>query len=145
MEKTRSIGFQVGELSRLIKRNIDQHIAELEIEEITGVQAWILGYIYKKSSEGEVFQKDIEKVFRLRRSSVAEILRTMEKNGLIIRESVSHDGRLKKLVLTPRAIALQTQIITKIQEVEKQLTIGLSEGEKILFLELIDKIRKNIS
>ena len=144
MEKPKGIGCEIKELSHMIKRSIDEHIAQLEIEDITCVQAWIMGYVYQNESKGEIYQRDIEKVFHIRRSSVAETLRLMEKKELIIRESVSHDARLKKLILTPKARAIQEQIWGKIKEVEDQLVEGLSEGEMILFMELIHKSKRNI-
>ncbi|MBP3889022.1 MAG: MarR family transcriptional regulator [Cellulosilyticum sp.] len=144
MEQTKAIGFQLNELSRMIRRNLDEQINELHIDEITGVQGWIIGYIYRQSQEKDVFQRDIERAFHIRRSTVAETLRLMENKGLIIRESVEHDARLKKLVLTPKALQIQTQIATKIQEVEQKLISGLSKGELMLFLEIVDKMKSNL-
>ena len=43
----------------------------------------------------------------------------MEKKGLVTREPVAHDARLKRLQLTPKAIAHHELIMEKIQEVEK--------------------------
>lgn len=145
MDQVMAIGFQVNELSRMIKRSLDEHISELHIEEVTGVQGGIIGYIYRQSQENDVFQRDIEKAFHIRRSTVAEVLSLMEKKGLLIRESVDHDARLKKLVLTPRAIQIQAQIAIQIQEVEKELSRGLSSGEMMLFLEILDKMKRNLS
>lgn len=146
MDKEVSIGFQVHELSRMIKRSLDEHINALSLqsEEITGAQACIIGYIKREGEKDDVFQKDIEKAFHIRRSTVAETLRIMEGKGLVIRESVTHDARLKKLILTPKAIEIYEEISSEIEEVEKELTKGLSQGEKLLFLEIIDKMKKNI-
>lgn len=144
MDKSNNVGFQVGELARMIRRNIDEHIAEMDIEEVTGVQAWILGYIYRNSKSGNVYQRDLEKEFHIRRSSVAETLRLMENKGLIVREYVSHDARLKRIVLTPKATAIQEQVVKKIEEVEIELTKGLSTGEIMIFLEIVNKIKENL-
>ena len=144
MEQTKAVGFQISELSRMIKRSLDEQINKLPNEEVTAVQGWIIGYIYRKGQEKDVFQRDIEKAFHIRRSTVAETLRLMENKGLIIRESVEHDARLKKLVLTPKALQIQTQIATKIQEVEQKLISGLSKGELMLFLEIVDKMKSNL-
>lgn len=144
MDKSNNVGFQVGELARMIRRNIDEHISEMDIEEVTGVQAWILGYVYRNSKNGNVYQRDLEKEFHIRRSSVAETLRLMENKGLIVREYVSHDARLKRIVLTPKAIAIQEQVVKKIEEVEIELTKGLSTGEIMIFLEIANKIKENL-
>lgn len=146
MKQATSIGFQVHELSRMIKRSLDEQInaLSLQCEEITGVQACIMGYIKCESEKSDVFQKDIEKAFHIRRSTVTETLRLMEAKGLVTRESVSHDARLKRLTLTPKAIEIHEQISGEIEEVEKKLTRGLSSGEMMLFLEIVHKMKCNL-
>lgn len=145
MEQTKTVGLQVKELQQMIKRSLDEQVSRLQIEEVTGVQAWIIGYIHRQSKKGDVFQRDIEKAFHIRRSTVAETLSLMEKKGMLTRESVAHDARLKKLVLTPKAIEIEAQISKQIQEVERQLTQGLSNGELMLFLEIVEKMKHNLS
>lgn len=145
MNGEKAIGFQIKELSLMFKRSLDEHINALQIDEMTGVQSWIIGYIHRQSKEKDVFQKDIEKAFHIRRSTVAETLRLMEKKGLVTRENVVHDGRLKKLVVTPKAIEIQEQITIQIEEVEKKVTKGLSNGELMLFLEILDKMKNNLN
>ena len=147
MGRPKSIGFEIKTLSNLIKRRIDEsrtNEEKEELAEITGVQGWIIGYIFDHSKEKDVFQKDIEKEFNIRRSTATGILQLMERKGYIQREAVAHDGRLKKLTLTPKAIAIHFKVMEKINEVEDKLKQGLSEGEIMFFFELMEKIRKNI-
>ena len=53
-------------------------------------------WVFVFSQQGDVYQKDIESFFKLRRSTVSSQLDTLEKKGLIQRVPVSHDARLKK-------------------------------------------------
>ena len=71
MDKYNHVGYQVGELARMIKRSIDEHIAQLDIEELTGVQARILGYVYGNSKKGNVYQRDIENQVRNRQQKAS--------------------------------------------------------------------------
>ena len=143
----KSIGLEIKMLSNMIKRSIDDGRTDEEreaINEITGVQGWIIGYTLEKSKTQDVFQRDIEKAFNIRRSTATGILQLMEKKGYIQREQVVHDARLKKLTLTPKAIELHHVIMKRITEVEDKLKSGLSEGEIMFFFEIMEKIRKNI-
>lgn len=143
----KSIGLEIKMLSNMIKRSIDDGRTDEEreaIKEITGVQGWIIGYTFEKSKTQDVFQKDIEKAFNIRRSTATGILQLMEKKGYIQREQVQHDARLKKLTLTPKAIELHHVIMKRITEVEDKLKSGLSEGEIMFFFEVMEKIRKNM-
>ena len=143
----KSIGLEIKMLSNMIKRSIDDGRTDEEreaIKEITGVQGWIIGYTFEKSKTQDVFQKDIEKAFNIRRSTATGILQLMEKKGYIQREQVQYDARLKKLTLTPKAIELHHVIMKRMTEVEDKLKSGLSEGEIMFFFEIMEKIRKNI-
>ena len=102
MEYQEDLGFQIRTLSHLVKRMVDQTAFSGTDAHPTGVQGWILGYLYTNQDK-EVFQRDIQQQFSIRRSTVTGILQLMEKNGLITRSSVDRDARLKKLELTPYA------------------------------------------
>ena len=68
----------------------------------------------------------------------------MEKNGYITRESVASDARLKKIVLTEKAITLHNLIIEDIRQREKRMKTGLSEEELATFFSITEKIRANL-
>lgn len=144
MHAAKKIGFEVKILSNLIKRSINDHMIKTGVEGLTGLQAMIIGYIFKHSQTGNVYQRDLENEFNIRRSSVTGVLQLMERNGLITRKHVEHDARLKKLELTPEAIKVHNSIKQAIIEVEKNLRKGLSEEELNFFLATLDKIKKNI-
>ena len=69
----------------------------------------------------------------------------MEEKGLIIRESVPEDARLKKLVLTPKAIQIAEEMDANREEIEGQITKGFSEDELEQLYSYIERIRKNVT
>ncbi|WP_054741007.1 MarR family winged helix-turn-helix transcriptional regulator [Cellulosilyticum ruminicola] len=137
------IGFEIRVLANLIKRNVGNLPALKAAESITGIHCWMIGYIYERQGE-DVYQKDIEERFSIRRSTATTILQRMEKNGLIVRCPVAHDARLKKLELTEKAIKLQEQINLEIEAFEERLVAGLNEGERQIFHEIMDKLKHNL-
>ena len=64
---------------------------------MSGTQGRVLHFIL--SNNGDVFQKDIESEFNLRPSTATGILKLMEKNGVIRRESISLRCQVKKTLL----------------------------------------------
>lgn len=142
-EKSRHIGFEVRTLSNLIRRHVDSFSAEREIDSITGVQRWVIGYLFHRQDR-DVFQRDLEKEFLIRRSTATAILQLMEKNGLITRERVDQDARLKRLLLTPKAKEIHTMIMKEIEAFEKTLTYGIPEEEMAAFFQTLEKIKGNI-
>lgn len=62
------------------------------------------------SADGTVLQRDIERSFRLSRPAISQMVEQMVANGLVTRDGVDGDKRLKRLVLTDfgRSIADKT-------------------------------------
>jgi DNA-binding MarR family transcriptional regulator len=145
MHDKKVVGFEIKVLSNLLKRAINKQITKNYGQELTGMQGMIIGYISHHSKERDIYQRDIETNFNIRRSSVTGILQTMEKNELLVRESVSHDARLKRLVLTDKAEKINKIIHQSITEVEDRLQQDLTEIELAQFFHTIEKIKKNIS
>ncbi len=142
MRHDKDIGFEVKTLNNLIKRHMDDYSRDRGLEGVTGMQGWIIAYLYHHRDE-EICQRDVEREFPIRRSTVTSLLQLMEKNDLIVREPVSYDARLKRLVLTQKAVDNHNAITERIRFMEAQLRKGLSEAEVEEFLRLIRRIQKN--
>ncbi|EHJ00893.1 regulatory protein MarR [Clostridium sp. DL-VIII] len=142
MDKEVHIGKKINILAKRIHRKIDKEASQYGI---TGVQGRILGFIYFKSKERDIFQKDIEEELDIRRSSVTSVLQLMEKNGFVDRVSVSEDARLKKIILTEKGLEAQSNIYDFILKFEKSLRDELSEAEMNILISLIDRLSEKIA
>lgn len=140
MENRRNVNFAVKQLYHIIERDIDDSLSEKS--ELTKAQGGIIHFIM--NSNGDVFQKDIEEEFKIRRSTVSVLLSSMEKNGYIRRETVDSDARLRKIVLTEKALSNHRKIHGFFEKYDEGLREGISDEELDLFFSVIDKIRHNI-
>lgn len=113
------------------------------VEQMTGNHSYILCFLYDRRDR-DIFQRDLEKHLMLRRSSATGALQTMERNGLIERVSVASDARLKKIVLTQKAIELNQIIRDDIEDNERRLTAGLTPEEIANFWCVVDKLKANL-
>ena len=68
----------------------------------------------------------------------------MEKNGLIKREMVGNDARLRKIVLTEKALELRKKLDKSIKNIEKKMQEGLTKEEVEKYIELTEKMSKNL-
>jgi DNA-binding MarR family transcriptional regulator len=126
------------DVSKNIRYFFDLAMAE---NGLTSIQTRILGHLRHAQKENkDVFQRDIEEVFRIKRSSVTSVLQTLEKKGLIIRESIPEDARLKKLVLTDKAIKMQSCTYHILGEMEQEVRSMFTDREFEQFLEYMSRI-----
>ena len=139
----RHLGLEVHRLEKLMARQRGYSAAHQDADRQTGMHGYLLRYLYE-NQERDVFQRDIEKAFSISRSSVTVTLQLMEKNGLIRRESVAQDARLKRIVLTQKARDLHRQIEADILAFESNIARGISEEEQEVFLRVAKKMQENL-
>lgn len=130
-------------LTNLLKRFADSSNAKKYADKMTGTNGWVIGYI-SRNHDRDVFQRDLEENFLIRRSTVSKILKLMEQKDLIRRESVDYDARLKKLVLTPKAVKIHEMMDRNFDDMCDVVFNGLSDEELETFRGILDKIRKNL-
>lgn len=139
MEK--DCGIWISILSHKLKKRMNEKMQALGL---TGVQSRVMHYILVKCIDGQVFQRDIEKAFGLSRSTATGILKLMEKNGLIQRESVASDARLKSLIPTEKAARLDAQVREDLRQTEIYLTHGLSSEQIAMFMQTAEIMSANL-
>ena len=143
MSNTDLLGFRIRSVWQQVKRLMNRHLTENDGYGLTGMQFAIVSFIAKESTERDVFQKDLEQKFDIRKSTVTGILNTMERDGLLLRETVPYDARLRKMILTDKALQAKQNTEQVIDSVESQLSKGLTEEEITTFLSILEKISKN--
>ena len=125
-----------------VSKNV-RYFCDLAVSEngLTSIQSRILGHIRHAEEENkDVFQKDIEEIFRIKKSSVTSVLQTLEKKGLIVRESIPADARVKKLVLTQEARKLQQCTYQALGKMEQEMRSLFTTEEFQQFLEYMNRI-----
>ena len=147
--KEENIGAELRALNISLLRYLAKHKVRTNKEksdypdETRGLQIWVIDYLIKHQDE-DIFQRDLEKEFVMRRSTATNFVKKMEQAGLIRRESVVYDARLKKIILTDKAFELQAGMMAKKKEFETLLRGDLSEAEIKQFIATIQKIKHNL-
>ncbi len=115
----------------------------MEIKDATGNNAWILDYISSRNGE-DVFQKDLEIQFGITRSTASKVVSLMVKKGLVKRQGIPGDARLKKMILTDRARQILDLMEEEFQRTVEILTEGFTDSELDQFYHYISRMQNNI-
>lgn len=143
MNNKKHIGFEMRRISNLIKRNIDNAMSGKNFEKLTGMQGRVIGYLCHNQGK-DIFQKDIENEFSIRRSTATAMLQTMEKHDLIKRVAVESDARLKRIIPTDQALKRHKVFEAEIERVENGILLGITKDEADTLFKLLDKIKSNL-
>lgn len=141
MDNAKDAGRIIGMVSNQIKRQLDESTSH---STLTGMQGRFLHFILAQPCEQDIFQKDLEEEFNLRRSTATGILQLMEKSGLLYRESVGYDARLKKIVVTQKGLQMKEQVVESIRILEAKLCRGIAEDDLAFFFRVMAQMSKNL-
>lgn len=139
MNDRRDILLQILCLANCLSRELGALHSAAGSTGISRTNAHILSYLAEHEDEN-VFQRDIEEMFSIRRSTVSKIVQLMEVKGLILREAVGHDARLKRLRLTDKARQIHAAASGRYADFESRVTAPLTDEEILTLSTLLDKI-----
>ena len=142
-EGRNDVGRLINKLSHQLKRQMC--IQEEEDSLTTNMQRLVLHYILFESLKRELYQKDVEKEFQIRRSTATGTLQILEKNGFITRKPVEKDARLKKLVPTAKAEGVREHILENIRYIEELLVGNIPEEKLAVCREVLKQMSENLS
>lgn len=109
----------------------------------TPTQMQVIGYMLEHPKE-RIYQRDLENVLNLRRATVSGVLRTMEKNHLIERVIDPEDSRIKRIILNKDTKKIFDSHQKKLEELENNITKGITGEEITYFLKIFEKMQNNL-
>ena len=144
--KNSEIGRQIAEIHNLVHRLIQKAGGCCESGEKAGLShssACIIGYLSDHKGE-DIFQRDLEREFNVRRSTMSKVLSQLESKDYIARLDDTSDRRLKKIVLTKKAELLSSKINLQRLKLEEILRGSIEQEELLSFYKTCEKIKQNL-
>lgn len=135
------IGFLCDCISREVKRAVNRGISELDVETCSTKHGWLLGYFVRQTEP--IFQKDLEKIFHFPKSTLADMIQSLEKDGLIAKAPVDGDGRKKQIIVTEKGLKFDNAAEAQIMAVEDFISGDISEEELNTVVNVLEKMIKN--
>ncbi len=134
--------FEIKSLMRSINRNFFEKNETIS-KAPTPTQFKIMEYMCNHQNE-KIYQKDLEKFLNVRRATVSEVLKTMEKNDLLKKTANKNDLRSKEIVITEKAKKIFEIKRKKIQELQKIITKKISKEDLNTFIKTINQMKQNV-
>lgn len=135
-----------GKWINLVSHQLKRRIFSGDMQDdLTNMQKHILHFILFETMHRDLFQKDVEKEYKIRRSTASETLQLLERKGYIYREKVESDARLKRIVPTDKALGVRRHLLSTIRKMEEQIKEGIPEHDMDVFLRVLKQISENLS
>ena len=139
----RKIGIDIHRLDNRIRRCVQHTATQHEMEAVSGTNGRIIRFL-SEHTDRDIYQKDLESEFGITRSTASRVLRLMEQKGLVERQSVPQDARLKKLVLTERSRRLVQEMCQTGMTIDTRLLRGSSPDEVQTLYGFLDRMFRNL-
>lgn len=110
---------------------------------VTQIQHWIIRFL-ADHQDRDIFQRDLEDELHVSRATISSTLQVMERNGLILRNAVASDARLKKLSLTPKSLEFSRRAQENVAKMEECLSKGMTPEERDQLLSLLRRVLQNL-
>ena len=136
------LGHKLGRIHRNIDRYFDRH-KDGAGPCLPRTQGMIIGFLMD-NVERDIFQKDIEAHFDLKGATVTNMLKSLEKNGYIVRTPMENDARLKRIELTQKALDHENRVRENIMGIEEAMHEGFSKEEFNMMLGFLDRVIDNM-
>jgi len=145
LSKDGNVGYKLRLLHNQLHKRMEYQKEQNEFDsgDLTRMQRFTIGYLYHNKGR-DIYQKDLETEFAISRATASNMLAVMERKGLLKREPVKHDARLKRLVLTERSMKMYQQVERDMLETEQTLTNGMTEDDKQRLHQYLDKMIQNL-
>lgn len=136
-----NLGLEVRILSNMIYNKLNQ--MTMETENLTIHQCWILQHLTDNAGR-EIYQKDIEQLFSIKRSTANQMLRTMESRGFIRRTVSDEDARRNILTVTEEGITACEHLVKNMYQFVLKLHGDIPKEELEQFQATLRKLWKNM-
>ncbi len=139
----RRIGKEIKNVQVLIARYVMKHMKCDNNERFSKIQTDIMEYLYM--SEKTICQKDIEQEFKLRKSTISEILKNMETKGIIEKIDVQTDFRKKEIELTNKGKNIIQSLTEELRKMEELIGKNIKQEDLDVFFKVTEQVKKNLA
>lgn len=143
MNNSISIGHELAYTNNLIARRIARGGNNKYAMNISPIQVRIVKYLVKQNNKA-ILQKDMEYLFNIRRSTVSGVIKTMEKNNIIIRENVKDDNKSKEIKLTDDVYKRANDLVKELKELDLELLRDVNKEDLEVFMRVLKNIQDNL-
>lgn len=104
----------------------------------------MLHYLLGQKDDCEIFQKDIEYEFQIKRSTATELLQSLEEKQYIKRIPTSYDARLKRIYLLDKAKQLAPEVEGVLSDIDETIMQNIEKQDLDTFVHVLDQMIDNM-
>jgi DNA-binding MarR family transcriptional regulator len=133
------LGFVVHDVARMMRWEFDRRASGIKL---TRSQWSVLAHLLRTDG---IQQKALAEQMDITAITLTGLLDRMERDGWVERRADPDDRRAKRIYLTEKVAPVTKELRALAREVRKSALQGLSEAEQQTLMNLLLKVRSNLS
>ncbi|SRR5215204_4321805 len=138
MNFNETLPFLFAQISTFYKVEIEKELNEFELH---SGQIFILFELWKIDGLSQI---ELSSKLKVSPPAVNKMVKSLTKNGFVVSSDCSKDGRVMRVFLTPKGVAIRPQVEEKWQKLEEKLVGNLTPTERLVLSQLFGKLVENL-
>jgi len=135
---SRSLGYLVHDVARLMRRAFDRRVKHLGL---TRSQWFVIAHLYR--SDGQT-QRHLADELDMQRAPLSKLLDRLESGGWVERRADPDDRRANRVYITKKIDPLMTEGVTVGEELTDDIFSGIDENAREEFLTILAHAKSNL-
>lgn len=138
MNLENSLTFVFSQVINEFRYNFDLKMNEIDLH---GGQIFVLVLLWKKDKQS---QAELGIGLNLSAPTIHKMINSLARGGFVESLKCEDDARIMRVCLTAKGAEYQKIVETKFKEFETEFFVNLTETEKLIFNQIIEKFRIKI-
>ena len=136
---SRSLGFLVHDVARLMRRAFDRRVKHLGL---TRSQWFVIAHLYR--SDGQT-QRHLADELDMQRAPLSKLLDRLESGGWVERRADPDDRRANRVYITKKIDPLMTEGVAVGEKLTDDIFLGIDENAREEFLTILAQAKSNLA
>ena len=139
IDLSRSLGFLVHDVARLMRREFDRRVKHLGL---TRSQWFVVAHLFR--TDGQT-QRNLADELDMQRAPLSKLLDRLETGGWVERRADPDDRRANRIYITKKIDALMIEGVAVGENLINDIFSGIDEGAREEFLTVLAQAKSNLT
>lgn len=138
MDITNSITCSFTKVANAYRDRLDKSLSEIGLY---GGQTFVLISLWEQDGLNQI---ELSQKLNLSPPTISAMVKSLSKNEFVKCRKCERDNRAMRVYLTEKGVECQSSVETKYSEVENAVFTNLTDTEKLIFRQIIDKLKESL-
>ena len=131
--------FLISQMATQYKVEIERELKELDLH---SGQIFVLIELWKTDGLSQI---EISLNLKISPPAINKMVKSLARNGFVISSPCPKDGRVVRVFLTPKGVAIRPKVEEKWRKLEESLVGNLTTTEQLVLSQLFGKLVENLT